>query len=220
MHSLCHHADFDSKHAALLLGRRSLQAEVPTCELHRELHFDLKTNATAESGSALLRTQNSTSYFRSAASEATGSTSAYSGQERQSSRWSSYPVHLDDVHMPVLGLHRLRVQLKDRKKRPYVTDECTFVHSGQTGLARCSTAAYKTTVDAAPAHVGSCCRRAWSPLHHSNWGALAQLKASGRQSTFCPPFLGQREEAPVVHRNRAWSKALGKKRTGQRASPS
>lgn len=25
----------------------------------------------------------------------------------------TYPVHLYDVHVPVLGLHRLRVQLKD-----------------------------------------------------------------------------------------------------------
>ena len=26
----------------------------------------------------------------------------------------SYPIHLDDVHVPVLWLHRLRIQLKDK----------------------------------------------------------------------------------------------------------
>lgn len=41
---LCHHVDFDSKHPALLFGRRPLQAEVPTCKLHGELHFDLTTD--------------------------------------------------------------------------------------------------------------------------------------------------------------------------------
>ena len=39
---LCHHADFDSKHPALLLGGRSLQAQVAAGELHGELHFDLR----------------------------------------------------------------------------------------------------------------------------------------------------------------------------------
>lgn len=41
--SLGHHVDLDPKHATLFLGWRSLQAEVPTCELHGELHFDLMT---------------------------------------------------------------------------------------------------------------------------------------------------------------------------------
>lgn len=41
---LCHHIDFDSKHPTLLFRRRSLQAEVPTCEFHGELHFDLMMN--------------------------------------------------------------------------------------------------------------------------------------------------------------------------------
>lgn len=45
---LCHHIDFDSKHPTLLFGRRSLQAEVPTCEFHGELHFDLINTNTAK----------------------------------------------------------------------------------------------------------------------------------------------------------------------------
>lgn len=43
-HSLCHHVDFDSKHPTLFFGRCSLQAKVPTCELHGEFHFDLMMN--------------------------------------------------------------------------------------------------------------------------------------------------------------------------------
>lgn len=42
VHALCHHVDFDSKHPALLFGRRPLQAEVPAGKLHGELHFDLE----------------------------------------------------------------------------------------------------------------------------------------------------------------------------------
>lgn len=62
-HVLCHHVDFDAKHSTLFLRRRSLQAEVSSRELHRELHFDLMTITTAELNSTPLMSLNSTLFF-------------------------------------------------------------------------------------------------------------------------------------------------------------
>lgn len=99
-HALCHDADFDSKDSGLLFGRGPLQAHVSACELHGELHLDLREipslcHIAPQPGPQL--------------AAPLGEEPTIPPQGRGFG--PAYPIHLNHVHVPVLGLHSLWVQL-------------------------------------------------------------------------------------------------------------
>jgi len=99
-HALCHDADFDSKDSGLLFGRGPLQAHVSACELHGDLHLDLREipslcHIAPQPGPQL--------------AAPLGEEPTIPPQGRGFG--PAYPIHLNHVHVPVLGLHSLWVQL-------------------------------------------------------------------------------------------------------------